>query len=301
MSQVLEAQVGQTIREQFAGTDVTKLPLTGPDGLRTDLYGLFTDSGEHVPRSAVTKRYLPHTVDDIAALAEAAAVGFDADSNASVQCRWTGAQHKVVLGPTMRHQATIANPMDKIWPRVVITGGFNGTAFVAEAGMFRFACSNLQMIRQVGGCRVSFKHTDSLRSRIDELVVNFRNLASKWDEVVDFSVALNQQTVATDEFIDRLYPLPDDADQRQVRKFRNRGRQIIQQVVRERQKLGLPGQLDVDQATVWELVNAVTHRVQHNKTRKGISVNDGVSRAFAGFEDAESIKAWEHAASYLAA
>ena len=86
--------------------EVNKFRLSGPDGLRTDYFGLFTDKGENIG-PAVRKGYIPHTTEnDVVPMAIAGVKAFDEnDIDNSDQCR-------------VRREARVA--------RCEITGGLRG-------------------------------------------------------------------------------------------------------------------------------------------------------------------------------
>ena len=60
------ALVSDAVRAAFPFT-VDKLPLGGPDGLRTPHYGLFRSDNAACVGVAVRKGYEPHTTDDVCA------------------------------------------------------------------------------------------------------------------------------------------------------------------------------------------------------------------------------------------
>ena len=79
MSNISTSSVSDKIRSTF-DFSVDKFPLSGPDGMSTPLYGLFrSDTSSLVGSKSVTSRYVPHTTDDVCALADAAENAFDGD------------------------------------------------------------------------------------------------------------------------------------------------------------------------------------------------------------------------------
>ena len=134
---------------------VDKYPLSGPDGMRTDLYGLFrSDNAEHVGK-AVSKNYVPHQSDDVVALVEAAGEAFEGIGE--TQCTFRNAHH-VCVSPGRDQRRAIYGTSDNIFPRFMIRGGYDGRGFLANMGFYRDACSNLSMMRQVEGTSVSIRH-----------------------------------------------------------------------------------------------------------------------------------------------
>jgi hypothetical protein len=58
-------QISEFIRNAF-DFSVIKLPLSGPDNMKTPWYGLFRDDlGESVGGSSVSQRYEPHRTSDV--------------------------------------------------------------------------------------------------------------------------------------------------------------------------------------------------------------------------------------------
>ena len=86
MSSVSAADVSASVRSAFDFT-VDKFPLSGPDNMSTDQYGLFrSDTGYLTGVKSISSQYVPHTTDDVCALVEAASVAFDGDLD--LKCHW---------------------------------------------------------------------------------------------------------------------------------------------------------------------------------------------------------------------
>ena len=135
--------ISDSVRAAFPFT-VDKLPLSGPENLKTPHYGLFrSDNGASVG-VACRKGYEPHTVDDVCALVEAAASAFDGDAKA--RCLFHDG-HYVTVEPSAEYRRSIFGTADNIWPRLIIRAGYDGRAFRAQLGFYRDACRNLAMIR----------------------------------------------------------------------------------------------------------------------------------------------------------
>ena len=68
---VVSDSVVDTVKSKFDFT-VDKFPLSGPDGLKTPLYGLFrSDTMDYVGKPC-SKHYVAHQSDDVLALVESA-------------------------------------------------------------------------------------------------------------------------------------------------------------------------------------------------------------------------------------
>lgn len=262
--------------------EVNKLPLSGPDNLSTPHYGLFkSDDGECMD-AAVKGAYVPHTVDDVAACVEAAAVGFKSEHDIEVTCKWAPKKgHRVIVQPSKEYRLSIYGDKDNVFPRAIIRADY-GRGFRADFGLYRDACRNLMMVRNVEGISVSLRHTANLRTKLDELITDFTNLAGVCDNVYEIATTLESRRVEVADFLSELYPGTKKTD-------KSRAQSMISRMLRERAQTGRPAG-DVQHASLWELVNAVTGYVQHNKKRVGSP--DQVGRALAAIEDKEADAAW---------
>ena len=73
---VVSDSVVDTVKSKFDFT-VDKFPLSGPDGLKTPLYGLFrSDTMDYVGKPC-SKHYVAHQSDDVLALVESAGEAFE--------------------------------------------------------------------------------------------------------------------------------------------------------------------------------------------------------------------------------
>jgi len=292
MSTAFVSTVENKIRETFGET--MKLPLMGPDNMPTPHYGICRTDIEGreawFPRT-MKKGYQEHTLDDVVEICRIAAAGFDLpDDQIKVDCCWGKNGHRVSIAPTRDHRRTLANNEgDSLWPRFILRADF-GFKFVASAGMFRDACSNLQMMRRVEGTTISLRHSSGFRDHFDETVSEFRSLAAKYDNIVEAASALNERRVSTAEFIAEMFPSPDD-DATKAKKSRHIA-QVEKMINRLTREQALTGSIvDPAKATGWELANMVTGFVQHDKTRVG-KLNKS-ERAFLAIEDSLCDKAWD--------
>ncbi len=195
--------VSDKIRSTF-DFSVDKFPLSGPDGMSTPLYGLFrSDSSSLVGSKSVTTRYVPHTTDDVVALAEAAENAFDDDID--VRCHFR-AGHYVDVKPNMAQRKAVYGTEDNIWPRVLIRAGYDGESFRATLGYFRDACNNMAMMSMVNGTSVCIRHTSGLRSKMDELIATFNTLKNSWSNLTDVVDSMQSREVVLTDFLNQLYP-----------------------------------------------------------------------------------------------
>lgn len=256
-----------TLRQRYDFT-VDKLPLRGPDNLNTPWYGLFrSDNQQPVGGGSVTQRYMPHTTDDVLALVEAAAPTFGGVSQ--VQCGFRDG-HFLAIQPTREHRLSVFGTTDNVWPRLVINAPYGGNgSFRASIGYYRDACRNLAILRQVSGVSVKIRHTDSLRSKMDELVEDFSRLAGGWEALSAHIQRMEQTQVNMVEFLRAVYGEPNQDTGRSATIHRNRTEAIFRRLVRERQVVGRPDIPDTWMVTGWEAFNAIQGYVQHDATRRG--------------------------------
>ena len=199
---------------------VDKFPLAGPDGMTTPWYGLFrSDNGRVVGNGSVTDRYVPHSSDDVMALTEAVDSIFDGDVEAD--CHFRNG-HYVNIVPSSNYRMSIFNQRDNVFPRIMIRAGYDGRAFNATVGYYRDLCSNLAMLSSVDSCHVSNRHTQSLRSKMDELIETFAELKEGWKSLGDVITEMNSRNVMMTDFLDAIYGQPDTDSKRAVTVHRNR-------------------------------------------------------------------------------
>ena len=282
--------VSDVVRAAFPFS-VDKLPLFGPEGLRTPHYGLFrSDNGSSVG-VACRKGYEPHTVDDVCALVEAASSAFDGDAKA--RCLFRDG-HYVTVSPSDDYRRTIFGT-DTIWPRLIIRAGYDGRCFSANLGFYRDACRNLAMIRPEGNAvKANIRHTYQLRGKLDDLRRTFARLASGWNGVVETAQAMDARQVNLADFLRQVYPLVDDATVRTRRSAERRVEAIVARIVRERQATGRPRLVGTDGAylvSAWEAFNGVQGYVQHDHSRHGRP--DDYTRAVIALDDPAVSRALE--------
>ncbi len=276
--------IADTVRAAFPFS-VDKLPLVGPEGLRTPHYGLFrSDTGASVG-VAVRRGYEPHTTDDICVLVDAACGAFD--GQASVQCLFHDG-HYVTVKPSVEYRRSVYGTSDNIWPQLTIRAGYDGRAFKGQLGYYRDACRNMAMIRTVDNRAIvaNIRHTSQLRDKLADLQRLFAQLASGWNSVVETAQRLDSQQVNLADFLRQVYPLADNATDRTRRSAERRIESIVSRIIRERQATGRPQLVGTDGAylvSAWEAFNGVQGYVQHDMNRHGRP--DAFTRAVVAFDD----------------
>ena len=276
MSNVQSADVSASVRSDF-NFEVEKYPLAavmGNEVLHTDQYGLFrSDTGFMKGVKSVSKRYVPHSTDDVCALVEAASDAFDGEIE--VKTHWREG-HYVSVAPTRAERKSIYGTADNIFPRIVIRAGYDGQAFTGTMGYYRDACNNLAMMRRVSGTCVKIRHSSGLRVAMDDLIQTFSQLSSGWEHLVEVATELESREVRMVEFLDQIYGRPSDEQLtlvatgqavRAVTSHKNRTGAIWKRLNRERVRTGRPT-MTGDTVSAWEAFNAVQGYVQHDAIAK---------------------------------
>jgi hypothetical protein len=268
---------------------VSRFPLAGPDGLRTPWYGLFRmDTNQPVGGGSVSGRYVPHTTDDVVALVEAAESVMGEVDN--VQMGWRDG-HFLSIEPQLTHERRLEMyENDIVFPRLFIHAPYGGAGcFVGSVALSRIVCSNLYTMKTVAGVNVRIRHTSGLREKMDDLIADFSSLSGGWEALAARVKQMNEVKVKVADFLNEVYGQPDEGSERSIKLHRNRTESIIRRLARERMKIhGDAG--DLHTATAWEAFNAVQGFVQHDKSRKGLYVNE-FDRVILANEDATVARA----------
>lgn len=268
--------------------EVNKLPLFGPENLRTNLYGCFkSDTGENIG-GAVKKNYIPHTLEDIKAIALAGMTGFD---GAELHCSWNNG-HSLIIQPTEEYRRNVFGTKDAIFPRGIIRAGYGGLkSFDGSLGLYRDTCANLMRLK-VDGRFVSMriKHTSGLMDKIQSLVNEFESLLQHWNGVADEAVEMNQVELNFNDFIRSVYPLPEQPTDRIIKTYEQRVTEIIKRLEGERRGFGRLN-TSLSRATAWEAFNAVQGYEQHTARKHGRP--DKFQRMFSALESPVVDKAYD--------
>lgn len=270
MSSVIESSVAAvSYREQIEAAfphEVTMFRMHGPDGLVSPHYGLWY--GMDCVGNAVSRSYCPHTRDDVTALVEASEHVFDCPVQLKAHFH---EGHYVSIHPTADHRRAIFGTADNIFPRLVISAGYDGRSFRATMGYYRDACRNLAIMQQIGGVSRAIKHTSGLRDRMGDLIREFRMLSRSWETVASTAERMQAQQVELASFLHAVYGDPREAEGRSRTIAVNRIQAIVRRVISERQATGRGslGYSPVATVSAWEAFNAVQGFEQHDATRKG--------------------------------
>lgn len=277
--------------------DVIKGALTGPDGVKTDHYGLFKvphDGGDwkSIGR-AVKKNYHPHTVvDDIAPMVQSACDAFGGECNLTTY--WNGSAHCVTVAPPANEFGRqLFGTDDRIFPRMILKAGYDGKCFHAWLGMYRFVCHNLSIVKQTGyGVEARIRHGSSMRNRLSDVRFAFDKLVSEWDNVYTTAQDMERRVLTVDSFLADVFPMESKLSARGEAAYADRARKIISRILRERQQIkGSMG--NIEKATAWELYNGVQGYVQHDLPRRGAEKASKVGRAILGLTDKSVARALE--------
>lgn len=251
--------------EQVFPFEVQKLPLQGPDNLKTGVFGLFRDdTGDFVGSSSVTKVYRPHSTDDVITLAEAGSTVFDGE--AEVKCHWKDG-HYLSIQPTKDYRHQVYGTNDGIFPRIVIRAGYDGQSFGAAMGYWRDVCRNLAILRMVQGTSVAIRHTSGLRAQINQLIVQFQAMSGGWKAITDRIDQMERRHASVRDFLHEMYgDVPESGKKKTMHETRTRN--ILDSIIRERVALAKSNAYDLNQASAWELFNAIQGYEQHTAIRR---------------------------------
>lgn len=244
---------------------VDKFPLSGPDNMKTDHYGLFRSDNLACVGNTVSSRYTPHNSDDVIAIAEAASGLFDGDIK--VQCEWRRG-HYVNIMPSDDHRRSVAGTKDTILPRVIIRAGFDGKAFQAQFGLFRDMCSNLAMLRNVENTTVHIRHNSNLRDHMDATINDLKGLENGWESMVAYINHMSTVSVDPNEFIDRIFPAnPNMKPGKETTIYNNRINAIKSRIRIEHFHLTQQQLMSNDKISGWMAYNGIQGYIQHDASR----------------------------------
>ena len=289
MNNVTSNSASQIVRDAFNFT-VDKFPLSGPDNMQTPFYGLFrSDTQKVVSDRAVTKQYVPHTTDDVCAIVEAAESAFDCTAEVKTHFRMG---HYVDISPNADMRRSIYGTTDNVFPRIIVSAGYNGKSFKASMGYYRDLCRNLAMMRRVSGTTVSIGHRSNLRPQMDQLIADFTELGQSWDKLTETITAMQSRQVRLADFLRDVYGEPTADAGRAVTIHQNRTEAIFRRVMDERRRSGRDQINGLYEVSAWEAYNAVQGFAQHDATRRKGFDND-FDRILMASRDPNVLKAEE--------
>jgi len=269
---ILARNAAETVENTFDFT-IDKFPLFGPDNMPTDQYGLFhSKTGYLKGVKSVSPRYVPHTTGQVVALTNAAAEVFDGEI--SVKCHFNNG-HFVNIKPTDDDRRNMFNVTqgDNVFPRFMVSGGFDGRGFKASIGYYRDLCDNLSMMRSVSSFSQSIRHTSGLLPAMDELIGTFSQLKESWCTLTDLIAQMQQRTVNMQEFLNKIYPEPtDDVSGREITMHKTKSKLIMNRMWKELRQTGQIQQNsdNISSVPAWFAYNAVQGYEQHDAIRRSM-------------------------------
>ena len=107
---------------------------------------------------------------------------------------------------------------------------------------------------------------------MDELIATFNTLKNSWSNLTDVVQDMQSREVVLSDFLNELYPQPEQTEGRAVTVHRNRTEAIVRRVMRERLTTNRPTMGQDFRISAWEAYNAVQGFVQHDaQARKGFT------------------------------
>jgi hypothetical protein len=234
--------------------------------MKTPFYGLFrSDNSEVVSSSSVTSRYVPHTTDDVVALAEAAQSAFD--DEATAQCHFRNG-HFVNIAPSNEYRLAVFGQNDNVFPRVMISAG------------------------KVSGTMVSIRHTSNLRPKMTELIDTFEVLKEGWANLQDVITHLEQVDVNIATVLNEVYGKADELEGNKLTRHTNRTEAIVRRILKERFTTQRPT-MQNGNVSAFEMYNGIQGYHQHEATRKQ-SLNNDFDRVLLALNDTSVHKAEDY-------
>ena len=254
------------VRDTFNFT-VDKFPLSGPDGMATPFYGLFTSHDGKVVGKAVTGRYRCHQTDDVVAITEAAISALE-DEDIQVKCHFRDG-HYVEYTPSDGQRLAVYGTADNIFPRFLLRAVYDGRAFSVSLGYYRDLCSNLHIPQTIGKSIIrTIRHTSGLRGKMDELISDFSELGKGWGAIQAAVNRMSAREVVLTDFLKSVYGEPEGESKRAETIHKNRTEAIVRRLLGEQVRSGRPQMGGDFRVSAWEAFNAVQGYVQHEATRK---------------------------------
>lgn len=259
---------------------VSKLPLFGPDREPTGYYGLFTEDGDIVRTSSVTKDYKPHTREDVA---DIATVVNDVFPASMIRSTFSNG-HILRMRPDRSERLT---NYGGLWPDLSIKGTFEGS-FEVGLWIFRDDCSNLMMMRTVDSVLYRIPHRGPIRERLDEVRESLSTLREGWNGTLECVRKMDQVRLHAYDGLRRIFGLPIDSEGaaltgRSETNYYQRMDSILRRINTERSRTpgGVAGgfiEPDNPAITGWELYNAVQGYYQHRNRSSDLFIQ--AERAF---------------------
>jgi hypothetical protein len=207
-----------------------------------------------------------HQTTDVATIAAAAAKGFDCEVTVHTGFKQG---HYVSIFPTKEHRKSVYGTEDNVWPRFHISAPLGGGSYNTSLGFFRDCCTNMAMLSQVGGTKMSIRHDRNLPEKVDELVDRFLGLKAKWSHVAQQIDIMESTKVKLDEFLSKMYPSLE-TDSKTKKTFDDkRISAICTRVLTERYRTKRPDLKNDMMCSGWEAFNAVQGYIQHEQRRRG--------------------------------
>lgn len=280
-------RIAELVASEF-DFSVVKRKMESVCGLESPLWGLYrSDDDSFVGRESVSEKYVPHTVDDVAALIEASTGLFEGELD--IRTHWNDG-HIIIIQPRDIEAQTI-NGNDGLIPALVIRAQYNKRAFTANMGMFRFLCQNMLMLSSMKGTSVSIRHTNSLREKMDNLIQTFSGLDNSFDLLMNGCLQMSTNWFRLTEFVEAVYGEKPEKEGSKLSRWTKMRDQIRNTIQRERSVLNgeFVSLSDHSMCTGWELYNAIQGHSQHHKTRRNDPSKD--QRVILAADDQRVMKA----------
>ena len=135
-------------------------------------------------------------------------------------------------------------------------------------GLFRDACRNLEMLSMVNGVSVRIRHSGNLRREMNKLIDDISRFVEGWDNIVAHVVAMEAMELNLHDYLNIVYPKPDDgATTREISIRDNIVKKIKQRVTLEGYRTGRVDPEDLTHVSGWLGYNGVQGHLLHDASR----------------------------------
>lgn len=259
------SSVREAIKEAYPFT-VDKFPLSGPDGMKTDIYGLFRyvdGKCEFVGNKSVKKRYVPHTVNHVADVCQAASHAMGGSVALKTDFHHG---HIVTMTPEMSEMKRL-NSIEQLTPIMMLKASYDGKSILMSMGLYNPLCKNQELFESVKECNVNIRHNSTIDFKMENLIKKLSVLRQSWGTLDAMIDHMNGKQTHIDDFIKELFPEKESKRGKTIAE--NRKTEIKERL---RSEQGKTGEAIGEYATNWRLFNAIQGYFQHDVTRnKGTS------------------------------
>lgn len=244
------------------------------DGCESENYRVvFSNDGSPVSGATCKAGYLPHDLDDVQSMIEAAYLAMtDQFETATIDLVWENGH---VVQIKFAEEIEIS-PNDQVQITLTFNARYDGQAFTAIFGLFRLICTNGMVVPVEDTKYAQFKrrHTKNMREDIEQMTLQFTEVAKSIEQIIDNCRRMAEIQVDFDEIYTKVFgERPENkykdgklvANNKQTR-YDSTKEGIENVLYKEQAILGLEKS---KKTTGWLALNSVHTYMQTEKTGKG--------------------------------